>query len=139
MKDENCPYRLCKNYINKEKKSLGYTSNTFGIMVVAEQYLCAANWYKLLLFYLFNHLFLAFWWILWVLSFLYLYRNQPINFLITISWLVSVWAVSVESVRLNGYIGNIWITEISIVSLFNFFVGVFVFIINVFFSWKILL
>ena len=39
---------------------------------------------------------------------------------------------SVESVRLNGYIGNIWITEISIVSLFNFFVGVFVFMINVF-------
>ena len=40
---------------------------------------------------------------------------------------------SVESVRLNGYIGNIWITETSIVPLFNFFVGVFVFIINVFF------
>ena len=43
---------------------------------------------------------------------------------------------SVESVRLNGYIGNIWITEISIESLFNFFVDVFVFIINVFFSLK---
>ena len=40
---------------------------------------------------------------------------------------------SVESVRLNGYISNIWVTEISIVSLFNFFVAVFVFIINVFF------
>ena len=40
---------------------------------------------------------------------------------------------SVESVRLNGYIGNIRITEISIVSLFNFFIGVFVFLINVFF------
>ena len=40
---------------------------------------------------------------------------------------------SVESVRLNGYIGNIWITEISIVSLFICFVGVFAFIINVFF------
>ena len=40
---------------------------------------------------------------------------------------------SVESVRLNGYIGNIWITEISILSLFNFVVAVFVFIINVFF------
>ena len=34
--------------------------------------------------------------------------------------------------RLNGYIVKIWVTEISIVSLFNFFVGV-VFIINVFF------
>ena len=34
---------------------------------------------------------------------------------------------SVESVRLNGYIGNIWITEISIVSLFDFVGGVFVF------------
>ena len=43
---------------------------------------------------------------------------------------------SVESVRLNGYIDNIWIIEISIVSLFNFFVDVFVFIINVFFSLK---
>ena len=42
---------------------------------------------------------------------------------------------SVESVRLNGYIGNIWITEFSVVSLFNFFVGVFVFIKN-FFSLK---
>ena len=41
---------------------------------------------------------------------------------------------SVESVRLSGYSGNIWITEISIVSLFNFFVGVFVFIINAFFG-----
>ena len=40
---------------------------------------------------------------------------------------------SVESVRLSGYIGNIWITEISVVSLFNFFVGVFAFIINIFF------
>ena len=40
---------------------------------------------------------------------------------------------NMESVKLNGYIGNIWITEISLVSLFNFFVGVFVFIINVFF------
>ena len=40
---------------------------------------------------------------------------------------------SAESVRLSGYVGNIWITEISIVSLSNFFVGIFVFIINVFF------
>ena len=40
---------------------------------------------------------------------------------------------SVEIVRLNGYIGNIWITEISIVFLSIFFVGLFVFIINVFF------
>ena len=40
---------------------------------------------------------------------------------------------SVENVRLSGYIGNIWITEISVVSLFNFFVGAFVFKINVFF------
>ena len=40
---------------------------------------------------------------------------------------------SVKSVRLNGYIGKIWITEISIVSLFNSFVGVVVFITNVFF------
>ena len=39
---------------------------------------------------------------------------------------------NVDRVRLNGYIGKIWIIEISIVSLFNFFVGV-VFIINVFF------
>ena len=46
---------------------------------------------------------------------------------------------SVESVRLNGYIGNVWITGISIVSLFIFFVGVFVFVINVFFRRKILL
>ena len=45
---------------------------------------------------------------------------------------------SVESVRLNGFMGNTWITEISIVSLFNFYVGVFVFIINVFFRRKIL-
>ena len=40
---------------------------------------------------------------------------------------------SVESLRLNENIGNIWVTEILIVPLFNFFVGVFVFIINVFF------
>ena len=40
---------------------------------------------------------------------------------------------SVESVTLNGYIDNIWITEISIVSLFNFFVDVFVFMVNVYF------
>ena len=40
---------------------------------------------------------------------------------------------SIESMRLNGYISNIWITAISIVSLFNFVVAVFVFIINVFF------
>ena len=40
---------------------------------------------------------------------------------------------SVENVRLNGFTGNIWITEISVVSLFNFFVGVFAFIKNVFF------
>ena len=39
---------------------------------------------------------------------------------------------SVERVRLNRYIGKIWIIEISIASLFNFFVGVVVFIINVF-------
>ena len=38
---------------------------------------------------------------------------------------------SVENVRLNGYIRNIWINEISVV--FNFFVGVFVFIKIVFF------
>ena len=86
-------------------------------------------------FYLFNRLFLAYWWIHWISSFLYLYRNQSINFLITISWLVSVWVLSTLWV-LYGYIGNIWITEISILSLFNFFVGVFVFIINLFFSLK---
>ena len=40
---------------------------------------------------------------------------------------------SVESVRLSGYIGKIWITETSIVFLFNFCVGVVVFIINVVF------
>ena len=40
---------------------------------------------------------------------------------------------SVESVRLNGYIDKIWIIEISIVSLFPFFVGVVNFIINVIF------
>ena len=51
-KDENCPCRLCKIYINKGKKSLGYSSNTFGIMAVAYQYRFAANKYKLLLFYL---------------------------------------------------------------------------------------
>ena len=44
----------------KRKKSLGYSSNTFGIMAVAYQYRFAANKYKLLLFYLFNRLFLAF-------------------------------------------------------------------------------
>ena len=32
--------------------------------------------------------------------------------------------MGVESVRLSGYTGKIYITEISIVSLFNFFVGV---------------
>ena len=40
---------------------------------------------------------------------------------------------NVERVRLNGYIGKIWITEVSIVSLFNFFVDVVVFITHVFF------
>ena len=40
---------------------------------------------------------------------------------------------NVERVRLNGYIGKTWITEISIVSLSNFFIGVVVFIINLFF------
>ena len=44
---------------------------------------------------------------------------------------------SVENVRLNGYIRNIWINEISVE--FNFFVGIFVFIKIVFFRWKILL
>ena len=39
---------------------------------------------------------------------------------------------SVESVRLNGYIDKVWITDISIVSLFNIFVGIAVFIRNVF-------
>ena len=39
---------------------------------------------------------------------------------------------NVERARLDGYISKIWVTEISVVSLFNFFVGV-VFIINVFF------
>ena len=37
-----------------KKKSLGYSSNTFGIMAVAYQYRFATNKYKLLLFYLFN-------------------------------------------------------------------------------------
>ena len=39
---------------------------------------------------------------------------------------------SVESVRRNERIEKIWITKIIKVSLFNFFVGVLVFIINVF-------
>ena len=39
---------------------------------------------------------------------------------------------SVESVSLNGYIDKVWITDISIVSLFNIFVGIAVFIRNVF-------
>ena len=43
----------------KRKKSVGYSSNTAGIMAVAYQYRFAANKYKLLL-YLFNRLFLAF-------------------------------------------------------------------------------
>ena len=34
----------------KRKKSLGYSSNTFGIMAVAYQYRVAANKYKPLLF-----------------------------------------------------------------------------------------
>ena len=34
----------------KRKKSLGYSSNTFGIMAVAYQYRFAANKYKLLFF-----------------------------------------------------------------------------------------
>ena len=46
---------------------------------------------------------------------------------------------SVESVRLNVYIGKIRINEISTVSLFNSFVGLVVFITNAFFRWKILL
>ena len=44
----------------EKKKSLGYSSNTFGIIAVAYQYRFAANKCKLLLFYLFNRLFLAF-------------------------------------------------------------------------------
>ena len=46
--------------LTKGKESLRYSSNTFGIMAVAYQYRFAANKYKLLLFYLFNRLFLAF-------------------------------------------------------------------------------
>ena len=44
----------------EKKKSLGYSSNTFGIMAVDYQYRFATNKYKLLLFYLFNRLFSAF-------------------------------------------------------------------------------
>ena len=102
-KYENCPCRLCKIYIDKGKKKLGkkkkknlaYSSSTFGITAVAYQYHFATSKYKLLFFYLFNRLFLAYWWIYWISSFLYLYRKQSINFLITISWLVSVWAAGV--------------------------------------------
>ena len=36
--------------LRKEKKSLGYSSNTFGIMTVAYQYCFAANKNKLLFF-----------------------------------------------------------------------------------------
>ena len=36
--------------LTKGKKSLRYSSNTFGIMAVAYQYRVAANKYKLLLF-----------------------------------------------------------------------------------------
>ena len=42
------------------------------------------------LFYHFKHLFIAYWWIC-----LYLYRNHSIKILITITWLVSAWAVEV--------------------------------------------
>ena len=84
--------------LTKEKKSLGYSSNFFGTMAVAYQYRFATNTCKLLLVYLFNRLFLGFWWILWILSFLYLFRNQSVNVLITISWLVSVWEVRVMRV-----------------------------------------
>ena len=44
----------------ERKKSFGYSSNIFGIMAVAYHYRLATNKYKLLLFYLFNRLFLAF-------------------------------------------------------------------------------
>ena len=53
-------FTLTKKKNAWKKKSLGYSSNTFGIMAVAYQYRFAANKYKLLLFYLFNRLFLAF-------------------------------------------------------------------------------
>ena len=49
-----------KKKLGKEKKNLGYSSNTFRIMAVTYQYRFATNKYKLLLFYLFNRLSLAF-------------------------------------------------------------------------------
>ena len=42
------------------KKSLECSSNIFGIVAVAYQYLFATNKFKLLFFYLFNCLFLAY-------------------------------------------------------------------------------
>ena len=44
----------------KRKNSLGYSSSIFGITAVAYQYRFATNKYKLLFFYLFNRLFLAY-------------------------------------------------------------------------------
>ena len=99
-KIENCPCRLYKTYINNkgfvgERKERGENSNSiFGIVAIACQYRFATNKY-MLLFYLFNQLFIAYWWICLISRFLYLYRNQSINFLVTITWLVSVWSVGV--------------------------------------------
>ena len=84
-KDENCPCRLCKIYIDKGKKKLGkkkkknlaYSSSTFGIMAVAYQYHFATSKYKLLFY---NRLFLAYWWIYWISSFfIYIENNQLIS------------------------------------------------------------
>ena len=49
-----------KKKLGKEKKNLGYSSNTFRIMAVTYQYRFSTNNYKLLLSYLFNRLVLAF-------------------------------------------------------------------------------
>ena len=98
-KDENCPCRLCKIYINKGKKKLRKQKKAWDIQVVfLELWLLLTSIVLLPIssfYYLFNRLFLAYWWIHWIWSFLYLYRNQSINLLITISWLDSVWEVGV--------------------------------------------
>ena len=78
-KDENCRCRLCKIYINKKKKKLGKEKIAWDIQVVSLELWLLLTTIVLLpistsffFFYFFNRLFLAYWWINWISSFLYL-------------------------------------------------------------------
>ena len=110
---ENCPERFCEIYISNIDFVLE-RKKTWNLKVVfLELWLLRASIVlppirTCFFFCLLSNLFIAY----WISKFLYLYRNQLINFLITITWLVSVWAVGMLSVWDSmGVLARYWLLK----------------------------